>query len=634
MSNIEHIDKFDTLNDGREKINKHAIDPANRAESNSIDAKNIANQSNQTSNEAKDIAINTDDRLDNMLAEELQDGEVVDARKPFGEEAFPNLGKRLDEQIGLNSDFREFEVEESFMRRTKNEFLERYANIRWFGADVTGQSNINNAKSAAESLSDTIFFPKGVYKINKFQSVAGKKYVGEKGTKIKIDYVEGESAVTWGLSTGCEYEKIHFYSSIDNLEWNRGDLANKTDIRIIDCRIEGFRHDSTLPNAWGLYLENSKRIRIKSTHFSDNTQADIAIVDGCEDIVLDSLTSDGNLHINFEPNFSVKKIKNVTIKNTKIAKLSLLNNSLTYDGTEKILIENCEIDLVIYRGLDVEFVNCKINKMIGGKGGKIGFAASLKLNGAISLSDNLIVDQTLDSYSLADPLSDWLVVYSTKPIRDVTARSLNLLKIGGTSTAEQVMLKPKVIQENGDKSQYELPVTGNESYLFTVVGKANYPVDASWVSLFGRIVFLDANDIEMTTSNVEVSMFRSVAGTNTNIKEQSIVITIPLNAKKMGVRVGVGFGGAATTSNVWIGHVALQKILSGNGSFNQNYQLKSTREKNILYLPEAPSAAKGWGHYQKNDLCYNSDPQSGKPVGWLCTETGYPGVWKSMGNLA
>lgn len=95
---IEHINEFDTLNAGREKINKHAIDPANRAELNSIDAKSVANQANQKSQSAEAIAINTDDRLDNIIAGEMQDAEVIDARRPFGSETYATLGERLDEE--------------------------------------------------------------------------------------------------------------------------------------------------------------------------------------------------------------------------------------------------------------------------------------------------------------------------------------------------------------------------------------------------------------------------------------------------------------------------------------------------------------------------------------------------------
>lgn len=95
---IEHISESDVLNAGREKINKFAIDPAMRAESNSIDAKNVANQAKFIADEAKSISSNTDKRLDNIVAEEMQDAEVIDARKPFGSTAFISLGKRLDAQ--------------------------------------------------------------------------------------------------------------------------------------------------------------------------------------------------------------------------------------------------------------------------------------------------------------------------------------------------------------------------------------------------------------------------------------------------------------------------------------------------------------------------------------------------------
>ena len=93
---IEHINANDVLNTGRDKINRFAIDPAMRAETNSVDAKRTAEQSNQKANESKAIAKNTDSRLDNIVSEEMKDAEVIDARKPFGKESYESLGKRLD----------------------------------------------------------------------------------------------------------------------------------------------------------------------------------------------------------------------------------------------------------------------------------------------------------------------------------------------------------------------------------------------------------------------------------------------------------------------------------------------------------------------------------------------------------
>ena len=76
---MEHISESDVLNTGRHKINQFAIDPALRAESNSIVAKSDASAANQLSQETKD-------RLDNIVAGEMDDAEVIDARlDKFGE---------------------------------------------------------------------------------------------------------------------------------------------------------------------------------------------------------------------------------------------------------------------------------------------------------------------------------------------------------------------------------------------------------------------------------------------------------------------------------------------------------------------------------------------------------------------
>ncbi|MGF1946669.1 hypothetical protein ACQUFD_05995, partial [Enterococcus gallinarum] len=161
VDKIEHIQATDVLNAGRDKINKFAIDPAMRAETNSIQAKDIADQASQISDEAKGIAKNTDGRLDNIIAEEMQDAEVIDARKPFGEDAFPNLAKRLDEQIGKNMEFRDFESANSFMKRVNNEFSERALNSKWF--DTSTNAAMQSLIDFAISEKRNITFETGDY---------------------------------------------------------------------------------------------------------------------------------------------------------------------------------------------------------------------------------------------------------------------------------------------------------------------------------------------------------------------------------------------------------------------------------------------------------------------------------------
>ena len=59
--------------------------------------------------------------------------ELIRSRKPAGADApYKDVPERLDRQIGLNSDFRAFETENSFMKRVSNEFTERGINPEWY----------------------------------------------------------------------------------------------------------------------------------------------------------------------------------------------------------------------------------------------------------------------------------------------------------------------------------------------------------------------------------------------------------------------------------------------------------------------------------------------------------------------
>lgn len=59
--------------------------------------------------------------------------ELIRSRKPAGADvSYKDLPERLDKQIGLNSDFREFEKDSSFMKRVSNEFTERGINPEWY----------------------------------------------------------------------------------------------------------------------------------------------------------------------------------------------------------------------------------------------------------------------------------------------------------------------------------------------------------------------------------------------------------------------------------------------------------------------------------------------------------------------
>lgn len=72
--------------------------------------------------------------------------ELIRSRKPAGADVpYKDVPERLDKQIGLNSDFRSFEADESFMQRVYNEQVERGVNVKWFGARGDGIHDDSNA---------------------------------------------------------------------------------------------------------------------------------------------------------------------------------------------------------------------------------------------------------------------------------------------------------------------------------------------------------------------------------------------------------------------------------------------------------------------------------------------------------
>ena len=225
---IEHIQSADVLNVGREKINKYAIDPAIRAEDNSIEAKTIASNAKTESIDAKKIANNTDDRLNNIISSEMVDGEVIDARKPFGLNSFETLGERLDNQIGKNEDFRSAEINKSFMERIKSENDERAVNIKWYGASEENEDNFQAIQDSIDYCysigGGTVLIPKGVYKLRNgliLKDGVNIKGVGKNLSILKIkddlgDWTELLSADKTKVLTDVVIRSVGFDCNIEN----------------------------------------------------------------------------------------------------------------------------------------------------------------------------------------------------------------------------------------------------------------------------------------------------------------------------------------------------------------------------------------------------------------------------------
>ena len=53
-------------------------------------------------------------------------------------------------------------------------------------------------------------------------------------------------------------------------------------------------------------------------------------------------------------------------------------------------------------------------------------------------------------------------------------------------------------------------------------------------------------------------------------------------------------------------------------------------DRAVGYAPVVPTT----GKWQRGDRIWSSTPTSGEPAGWVCVETGSPGTWAAMSNLA
>lgn len=193
------IEAGDFLNEGREKINDYAISPAHRAEVKSEqalsdanrlgnEAKGIANQADQKSELAVNISENTENRLDNIIAGEMDDAEVIDARKPFGETPAHNLGERLDQQFGKNIDFRPEVI--SMTGKMMAEFTDRSPNARWLGITDSAEDQTRETEVAINS-GKSLFFPmfSSSLILNEVNIKSSKKLEGNQ-TRIKVAEVD------------------------------------------------------------------------------------------------------------------------------------------------------------------------------------------------------------------------------------------------------------------------------------------------------------------------------------------------------------------------------------------------------------------------------------------------------------
>lgn len=572
-----------------------------------------------------------------------------------------NIGQRFDDLVAGTSlddeaiDFRHSDMlGKSFLTARKRgdfydqEFADRGVNVKWFGAIGDGVTNDTAAFNAAYLEYKNIYIPAGTYYLTGFHVPDGTKIIGDNAIlELHSGDNTGSNNVLAGSRSNSIITGLKIHSLEENLEWNRFDISSQDHIIIRNCEFTGFRHVSNAPNAWGIYLEESKQISIENCRFDNNSQSDIAILDGCEDIQINDCSGiNDTFYINFEPNNHTDPVKRVNINNCVLSKLSLRNYYLTNQNLEQISVISSVIDHLDYYGADVEFISSKINYVNQSLSvtkptdkSTISSGGVLELNGALNLSSNLVVDPTMDSYAtVTGSNANWIFAQGTLYASTGTTRCEDqfgaLTRIGTKTTNKaQILFTPKLLLTSANNNVANCyQVAAGDQFLATLTGWAHYDATASWISTNAAADFYD--DSGNLISEVHLSLCKSQAGTDSPYNKYSAFINVPDNVT--GMRLKVGECTVTTSiSALYFGTFSLQKILTATDSSNGNinlYQLPVGSRRRFRSAT-CPSSNYGWCHYQEGDICYNSMPIKGQPYGWICVNQGYPGDWLPLGNI-
>lgn len=531
--------------------------------------------------------------------------------------------------------------------KVNNEFTQRGVNVKWFGAKGDGTNNDTVAFEAAYLESKNIYVPAGTYYLTGFHVPDNTKITGDNAI---LELHSGDETVSNNVLAGSGSSStiigLKIHSLEENLEWNRFDISSQNHIIIRNCEFTGFRHVSNAPNAWGIYLDKSKQILIENCQFNDNSQSDIAIVEGCEDIKINGCSGiSDTFYINFEPNIYTDKTKRVSINNCVLSELAFRNYALTVQCFEQITITSSAIDSLDYYGADVNFISSKINhvnqSLLDSKptaNSSISSGGVLRLNGALNLSSNLVMDPTMDSYATASSNANWVYNQGTLNASSGTTRYEDefgaLTRIGTKTTDKaQMLFTPKLLLESSDNNVTNCyKVAAGDQFLATLTGWAHYDATASWVSTNASAAFYDGSG--NLISEVHLSLCKSQTGTDSPYNKYSAFITVPDNVIGMKLKVGECTV-AQSVSALYFGALSLQRVLTATDASNGDVNLYPlpVGSRRRFKSATCPSSAYGWCNYQEGDICYNSNPTKGQPYGWICVNQGYPGDWLPLGSI-
>jgi hypothetical protein len=298
----------------------------------------------------------------------------------------------------------------------------QYVNVIDEGVSTTNTASQNydilqNIIRNAGGQRKLIYWPHGTYQLDVFNP-NNCVIIGDDVT-LQFTY-NATKSTTMGQFTNCEISGFTFQSLEADLSFQYC-TAEKTTFN--DCKFIGWRNP-TGSNAWGLHLSFQKGdVRVINCGFQDNTQSDIAIVDGCQNILIQNCYAidpvGDPLHINVEPNAS-NFYNSVLIETSTMGKLDLREDGTGGTSSKAITVNNCTIAELTYDGAFAVFNSCRIAS-IGTE--SIRYGGQVSFNNSLGLGVNLIADPYLmvNAFNQAQALSNNQIWYMRNRGGAVTA---------------------------------------------------------------------------------------------------------------------------------------------------------------------------------------------------------------------
>jgi len=492
---------------------------------------------------------------------------------------------------------------------------------------IGNDNTIDNAlrMSAACSSGIEVHFGPKAYRTSKYVNV-GTRAIGCGKTKTSFELFYNDTPVMAQFLTNSFTNGIHLHSNESSLEFSRCTFETANNAEVHGCKISGFRHAVSLPNAWGMYLKNCSNIRIINCEFDNNSQSDVAILEGTYGAQIEGVFGTTTLHINFEPNNAQTPIRNVYIKSNKIDQLDLQENDYTGVSAEGVVIEANVVTLK-YDGLPAQFIgNSAIGNIVSGTDTTPKtFGAPFDFGGAVILGKEMLVDPYLGYVSPSDANSSWSLGFSSLSAALATDRV-------DTDFGRALRINPTGVSGHANiQLRTPVPVTPDSSYLISVRTSVIQRTPVNQVGQHVRVIFYDASDAVLQTVIIGVNRRSSAAGTQPPVIYAGVV-TAPANAAKAALVLANG-STASVANTVDFFSASFRYIQGSNRNSGQDYRLMHQQTVRPVY-GTAPLTGANTPTAFVGDELKNSVPAASQPLGWVCVTSGRPGVWKSTGNIA